>query len=103
MEVTDELEDYSHRTIYDDFFREKKFITKYIRFFFYCTVCSSVTSLSHSSEEGKNLLGFDSKEVSLKFHFFYMFNVCHVLIQKRCYSNKFSAFLVLLQLHLLIS
>ena len=92
MEVTDELEDYSHRTIYDDFFKEKKFITKYIRFFFYCTVCSSVTSLSHSSEEGKNLLEYDGKEVSLKFHFFYMFNVCHVLIQKRCYSNNFQLF-----------
>ena len=70
MEVTDEQKDYSYRKIYDDFFKEKKFITKYIRFFFYCTVCLSVTSLSHTSEEGKKLLEFDSKEESLKFHFF---------------------------------
>ena len=65
MEVTDEQKDYSYRKIYDDFFKEKKFITKYIRFFFYCTVCLSVTSLSHTSEEGKKLLEFDSKEESL--------------------------------------
>ena len=40
MEVTDELKDYSYRRICDDCFKEKKFITKYLRFFFYCTVCS---------------------------------------------------------------
>ena len=57
-EVTDELKDYSYRKICDDCFKEKKFITKYIRFFFYCTVCLSVTSLSHTSEERKNLLEY---------------------------------------------
>ena len=69
MEVTDELKDYSYRQTYD-FIKEKKFITKYIRFFFYCTVCVSVASLSHTSEEGKKLLEFDGKEESLKFYFF---------------------------------
>ena len=83
MEVTDELKDYSYRKICDDCFKEKKFITKYIGFFFHCTVCLSVTSSSHTYEEGKKLLGCDGKEESLKFHFFYMFSVlCHVLIQK---------------------
>ena len=53
MEVTDELKDYSYRKICDDCFKEKTFITtKYIRFFFYCVVCLSVTSLSLISEEG---------------------------------------------------
>ena len=42
MEVTDELKDYSYRKI-NDCFKEKKFITKHIRFFFYCTVCLSVS------------------------------------------------------------
>ena len=56
MEVTYEIKDYSYRKIFDFHFKEKKFITKYIRFFFYCTVCLSVTSLSRTSEEGKNLL-----------------------------------------------
>ena len=45
--------------------KEKKFITKYIRLFFYCTVYLSVTSLSHTSDEGKNLLEYDSKKKSL--------------------------------------
>ena len=54
--------------------KKKKFITKYLRLFFYCTVCLSARSLSHTSEEGKNLLECDSKEESLKFHFFYMFS-----------------------------
>ena len=62
--------------------KKKKFITKYIRFFFYSTVFLSVTSLSHISDEWKNLLEYDSKEENLKFHFFYMFSGCHVLIQK---------------------
>ena len=64
--------DYSHRKICDDCFKEKKFITKYIRFFFYCTVCLSIASLSHTSEEGKNSLEYDRKEESLKVHFLYM-------------------------------
>ena len=38
MEVTVELKDNLHRNICDDCFKEKKFIAKYIRFFFYCTV-----------------------------------------------------------------
>ena len=74
MEVTDELKDYSYRKNCDDYFKEKKFIKKYIRLFFYCTVYLSVTSLSHTFKEGKNLLEYDSKEESLKFHFFYMFS-----------------------------
>ena len=74
MEVTDKLKDYSYIKIWDDCFKEKKFLTKYIRFFFYCTVCVSVMSLSHTFEEGKNLLEYDSKEESLKFYFFYMFS-----------------------------
>ena len=73
MEVTDKLKDYSYRNICYDCFREKKFITKYIIFFFYCTVCLSVTSLTHTFEEGKKLLEYDSKEESLKFHFFYIY------------------------------
>ena len=60
MEVTDQLNDHSYSKNYDDCFKEKKFIiTKYIRFFFYCTVffyCLSVTYLLHTSEEGTNLL-----------------------------------------------
>ena len=31
-------------------------------------------SLFHTSEEGQNLLKYDSKEESVKFHFFYMFS-----------------------------
>ena len=94
MEVTDELKDYSYIKICDDCFKEKKFITKYIRFFFYCTVCLSVTSLSHTSEEGKNLLEYDSKEESLKFYFFYMFSdyVMFLFRNKRCYSSNFQLF-----------
>ena len=78
MEITDELKDYSYRTIYDDFFKEKKFITKYIRFFFYCTVFLSVTSLSHTS----------------KFHFFYMFSDYAMFLfrNKRCYSSNYQLF-----------
>ena len=54
MKVTDELKDYSHRKICDDCFKKKKkFIIKYIRFFFYCTVCLSVASVSHTSEKKK--------------------------------------------------
>ena len=30
MEVTDELKDYSHREIFDDCFKKKKIITKYM-------------------------------------------------------------------------
>ena len=83
-----------HRKIYDDCFKEKKFITKCIRFFFYCTVCLSVTYLSHTSEEGKNLLEFVSKEGSLKFHFFYIFSdyVIFLFRIKRYYSNNFQLF-----------
>ena len=94
MEVTDELKDYSYIKICDDCFKEKKFITKYIRFFFYCTVCLSVTSLSHTSKEGKNLLEYDSKEESLKFYFFYMFSdyVMFLFRNKRCYSSNFQLF-----------
>ena len=54
----------------DDCLIEKEFITKYIRFFFYCTVCLSVTSLPQTFEEGKNLLEYDTKEESMMFHFF---------------------------------
>ena len=70
MKVTDQLKDYSYRNICADCFKEKTFITKYLRFFFYCTICLSVTSLYHTSEERKHLLEYDSKEESLKFHFF---------------------------------
>ena len=89
MEVTVELKCYSYRKNCDDCFKEKKFITKYVRFFFYCMVCVSVVSLSHTSEEGKTLLEYDSKEESLKFHFFYKFSdyVMFLFIHKRCYSN----------------
>ena len=92
MEVTDELKDYSHRKICDDCFKEKKFITKYIRLFFYCTVYLSVTPLSHTSEEGKNLLDYDNKEESLKFHFFYMLSIyviCTFQLYWSCYSFLF--------------
>ena len=94
MEVTDELKDYSYRKISDVCFKEKKFVTKYVRFFFYCTFCSIVSSLSHTSEEGKNSLQFDIKEESLKFHFFYMFSdyVMFLFRNKRCYSNNFQLF-----------
>ena len=54
MEVTYEIKDYSYRKMFDYHFKEKKF--KCIRFFFYCTVCLNVTSLSCTSEEGTNLL-----------------------------------------------
>ena len=54
MEITDKLKDYSYRKI------------------FYCTDHLSVTSLSYTSEEGKNLLNYVSQEKSLKFHFFYV-------------------------------
>ena len=37
--------------ICNDCFKEKKFIAKYIRFFFYCTVCLTVKPFSHTSEE----------------------------------------------------
>ena len=53
MEVTDEPKDYSYRKICDDCFKEKQFITKYIRFLFYCTVCLSVMSFSHACKERK--------------------------------------------------
>ena len=91
MEVTDELKGDSYRKICNDCFKEKKFIAKYIRSLFYCTVCLSVTSLSHTSEKGKNLLEYDSKEESLKFHFFYMFSayVMFLFRNKRCYSDGF--------------
>ena len=95
MEVTDEIKDYSYRKICDDCFKEKTFITtKYIRFFFYCVVCLSVTSLSLISEEGKNLLEYHSKEGSLKFDFFYMFSnyVMFSFRNKRYYSDNFQFF-----------
>ena len=76
MKGTDELKDCSYRKNCDDCCKEKKFITKCMRLFFYCTVCLSVASLPHTSEEGKNLLEYDNKEESLKFHFFYMFSDC---------------------------
>ena len=94
MEVTDELKDYSYRKICNVCFKEKKFITKYVRFFFYCTVCLSVMSLSHTSEEGNNLLELDNKEESLKFHFFYIFSdyVMFLFRNKRCYSSNYQLF-----------
>ena len=94
MEITDKLKDYSYRKNCDDCFKEKKFITKYTRFFFYCTVCLSVTSLSHTSEEGKNLVEYDSKEESLKFHFFYMFSdyVMFLFRNKKYYSSNYQLF-----------
>ena len=102
MEVTGELKDYSYITMFDDCFKETKFITEYKRFFFHCKVCLSVSTLFHTFEEGKILLEYKSKEESLKFHFFYMFSdyVMFLFRNKRCYSTNF---LVLLQLHLLIS
>ena len=109
-EVTDELKCYSYRKNCDDCFKEKKFTTKYVRFFFYCTVCGSVASLSHTSEEGKTLLEYDSKEESLKFHLFYKFSdyVMFLFIHKRCCSRNFHDFwscysYILHHLHLLIS
>ena len=93
-EITGELEEYSYRKTCDNCFKGKKFIIKYIRFFFYCKVCLSVTSLSHCSEEGKNLLEYTSKEESLKFHFFYLFSdyVMFLFRNKRCYSSNFQLF-----------
>ena len=94
MEVTDELKDYLYIKICDDCFKEKKFITKYVRFFFSCTVCLSVTSLSYTSGEGKNLLEYDSKEDNLKFYFFHMFcdYVMFLFRNERCYSSNFQLF-----------
>ena len=62
--------------------------------FFYCTVCLSVTSLSHTSEEGKNVLEYDKKEKSLKFHFFYMLSDYAMFLfrNKRCYSSNYELF-----------
>ena len=73
--------------------KKKKFIKKYIRFF-YCTVCLSVMSLSHTSEGGKSLLEYDSKEESLRFHFFCKFSdyVMFLFRNKRCYSSNFQCF-----------
>ena len=53
MELTDDPKDCSYRKYCYDCLKEKKFIAKGIRFFFYCTVCFSVMSLSHTSEKGK--------------------------------------------------
>ena len=91
MKVTDELKDYSYTKICDDYLKVKKFIKKYIKISFYCTVCSSVTSLTHTSEEAKDLLEYDSKDKSLKFHFFYMFcdYVMFLFRNKRFYSSNF--------------
>ena len=84
MEATGQLKDYSYRKIWDDWFKEKKFITKYVRFF--CIVCLSVIPLSHISEGGKKLLEYDSKQQSLKFHFFYIFSdyVMFLFTNERC-------------------
>ena len=94
MEVTDELKGDSYRKICNDCFKEKKFIAKYIRFFFYCTVCLTVKPFSHTSEEGKKLLEYDSEEKNLKFHFFYIFSdyVIFLFRNKRCYSSNFQFF-----------
>ena len=71
MEVTVELKDYSiHIENFVMIALEKENSLQNTWFFSYCTVCLSVTSSSHSSEEVKNLLEYDSKEGSLKFHFF---------------------------------
>ena len=93
MEVTDELKEYSYRKIYDDCIKEKKFIVKHIRFFLYCTVCLSVTCLFYTSEEGNNLLEYDNKEESLKFHFFNMFsNFVMFFFRNTIYSSNFQLF-----------
>ena len=93
MEVTDELKEYSYRTIYDDCIKEKKFIAKHIRFFLYCTVCLSVTCLFYTSEEGNNLPECDNKEESLKFHFFNMFsNFVMFFFRNTIYSSNFQLF-----------
>ena len=94
MEVTDELKGDSYRKICNGCFKEKTFITKYIRFLFYCSVCLSVASLSHTSEKGKNLLEYDSKEESLKFHFFIclMLMLCFYSETKDVIQTIFSFF-----------
>ena len=71
---------------------------------FYCTVCLSVTSLTHTSEEAKDLLEYDSKDESLKFHFSNMFcdYVMFLFRNKRCIQAIFNLF-GLVTLHLLIS
>ena len=73
---------------------------QYIKFFFYCKVCLSARSLSQTSVEGKNLLECDSEKESLKFHFFYMFGDYSEI---KDVIQQYLAFLVLLQLHPLIS
>ena len=103
MEVTDELKDYSYIKICDDCFKEKKFITKYIRFFFYCTVCLSVTSLSHTSEKKKIYWNMIIKKKVWGFISFICLVIAMFLFRKKDVFKQFSAFLVLLQLHLLIS
>ena len=60
----------------DDCFKGKKFIIKYKRFFFYCTVCLSVMSLSISYFWEKKLLEYDNKEESLSFISF----ICSVIM-----------------------
>ena len=48
-------------------------------------------SLSHISEEGKNLLEYDSREKSLKCHFFYVFSDYAMFLfrNKRCCLSNF--------------
>ena len=84
---------YSYRKICDDCFKEKQFITKYIRFLFHCRVCLSVMSSSHTSEEGENLLEYDSKKkvwslISFMFSDYVMF----LFRIERCYSKIFQLF-----------
>ena len=93
MEVTDELRDLyiSYRKIFDDCFKEKKLTTKYIRFFFYLTVCLGVTPLSHTSEDGKNLLELKKKVWS------FIYFICSVIMscsywEIKCYSSNFQLF-----------
>ena len=59
--------------------------------FFYCTVCLSVTSLSHASKEERNLLEYDSQEESKEFHLFYIFGdyITFLFRNTRCYSSNF--------------
>ena len=93
MEVTDKLKDYSYRKICDDCLKKKRLLPN-IEDSSFIAVCLSVMSLFHTSEEGQNLLKYDSKEESVKFQFFYMFSdyVMFLFRNKRCYSSNLQLF-----------
>ena len=73
---------------------KKKSLLQNVSDYFFIAQFVCVTSLCHTSEEGKNLLEYDSKEESLKFYSFCMFSdyVMFLFRNKRCYSSNFQLF-----------